>query len=204
MRNNLPLKRVKVFLLTCALFVSSVAVALAINWTALGAVSWTVWYAPMSGSFYAGYTQSSTDRYIYASLLNFTYGSRVNDVNGYIPAIDFDDQQKLGGLHNGLSATAWYATNAPVAGWWRYDDNSDGRYEQVRLGMSGTQIYQNGPSAHYYYDQEYWDPSYPAAPRSGEVNLAAYRVNQWGWRIAHQWGCKFFYETNNLFSRQCQ
>ncbi len=179
-------------------------VAYAITWSYLGHISGSTFYSPADSVMWAGYTEISTYRYVYGSHHLFTYGDRVFDIaqayNGTeYPALDFDDQRQGGGFHTALHATTWYQTNAPVFNHWRFDDNGDGRREQVRLALYPPLLH----PGHYYYDQQFEDLDFPYYRNSGELNSSAYWVWPWGARITSEWMCKLFYEPNNTFSRQC-
>ena len=206
------LKDLRVKVVTVLLIVSLAlvvpAVIYAITWTYLGQISGQAFYSPTSSGMWAGYTEISTYRYIYASHDTFTYGNRVDDIQNAhnlsggleFPALDFDDKAQNNGFHTALHATAWYQTNAPVYDHWRFDDNGDGRREQVRLAFYPPRL---SAQAHYYYDQQYQDLNFPYRHSEGEINVSAYWVWSWGGRISSEWMCKFFYEDNNTFSRQC-
>lgn len=186
----------------------SSTVAYAITWSYLGHISGSTFYSPTDSVMWGGYTEISTYRYVYGSHDLLTYGHRVLDIqNTYgdsngteYPALDFDDQEQGGGFHTALHATTWYQTDAPVFDHWRFDDNGDGRREQVRLALYPPQLY---PGDYYYYDQQFEDLDFPYYRNSGELNSSAYWVWPWGGRITSEWMCKFFYASNNTFSRQC-
>lgn len=209
MLRNLP-RKAAFGLLASLFFLFTPVIAYAITWTNLGQIGCQQarFFCPTASGFWGGYTELSSYRYIYASHDTFTYGSRVADIQYHhndsggleYPALDFDEAAQNGSQRPALDATTWYQTNAPVFDYWRYDDNGDGRREQVRLAFIPPQL---NSSAHYYYDQQYEDLDFPYYSNSGLISTSAYWIWSWGSRIDNEWMCTLFYETNNTFSRQC-
>ena len=182
--------------------------AFATSWVNLGEIYGHQWWSPISSHMWAGYSQYGTDRYIYSSFTYSIYGDNVYAIRdayynlGLLPALNFDEQRAGGGFQKALSATTWYSTNAPLfmyGSFRRNDDDGNGTYEEVRIILDALSLSSTNA---YYYDQEFYDINFPLYASHGEINLSGY-ITGLGGGGTSDWMCKFYYYSNNTFSKGC-